>query len=102
MLQFRKAEERRGSRAQRQLDGTEAFLDLVLSLLLGEFLAVQIGMRPGVRADGMAGRGHLLENLGMVARMLADREEQTLGAFVRERLQNRGRVSRPRPVVEGQ
>ena len=50
----------------------------------------------------MTGRGHLLEKLGMVARMLADREEQTLGAFVRKRLQHRGRVTRPRTVVEGQ
>ena len=38
----------------------------------------------------------------MVGRVLADREEQALGAFVRERLQHGGRVDRPRTVVERQ
>src|SRR5260221_531569 len=102
MLQLRKAEKRRRGRAQRQLDGAETFFDLVLGLLLGHFLVVQVGMRPGMGADAMAGRGHLFENFGMVGRVLADREEYRLGAFIRERLEHGGRVYRPGTVVEGQ
>jgi len=63
-----------------------AFSVTVLGLLIGHLLGVQIGMRPGVRADGMAGRGDLLQNLGMVGGVLADREEHSLGAFIGEGL----------------
>ena len=59
-------------------------------------------MRPGVRADGVAGRGHLLENFGMPAGVLADREEQRLGALVGQRLEHALGVARPRAVVERQ
>ena len=58
-------------------------------------------MRPGVRADGVACGGDLLENFRMIGRVLADREEHRLGAFVGQRLQHRRR-GRPRTVVEGQ
>ena len=37
----------------------------------------QIGVPPGVAADGVAGGGHLLEDFGMPHRVLADREEQS-------------------------
>ncbi len=102
MLQLRKPEERRRRGAERELDRAEAFFDLVLGLLVGHLLAVQIGMRPGVRADGVPGRGHLAENFRMVGGMLADREEQGLGALVGQRLEHRRRVERPRTVVKRQ
>ena len=56
MLQFRKAEERRGVGAQRELDRAVAFFDFVLGELLGHLLGVQVGMRPGVGADRVSGR----------------------------------------------
>ena len=59
-------------------------------------------MRPGVGADGVAGRGHLLENFRMIGGVLADREEHRLGAFVRQRLEHGRRIDRPRTVIEGQ
>src|SRR6266550_7752904 len=102
MLQLRKTEERRRRRAQRQLDRAETLFDLVLGLLLAGFLAVEVRMRPGVGADGMAGRGHLLEDGGMIGGVLADRKEHRLGAFVGERLEHRRRVDRPRTVVKSQ
>ena len=49
-------------------------------------------MRPGVRADGVAGGRDLLEDFRMIGRVLADREEHRLGAFVRKRLEHRRRV----------
>src|SRR5258708_32639626 len=102
MLQLRKAKKRRRGCAQRQLDGAETFFDLLHGLLLAHFLAVQVRMRPGMGADAMAGRRHLFENFGMVGRVLADREEHRLGAFIRERFEHGGRVYRPGTVVEGQ
>ena len=59
-------------------------------------------MRPGVRSDGMSGRDHLLEDFRIIGRVLADREEDAGGAFLRQRLQDRGRIDRPRAVVERQ
>ncbi len=102
MLQFREAEERRRVGAERQLDGAETLLDLVLDLLLVQLLAVEVGMRPGVGADGMAGGIDLAENFRVIAGMLADRKEHRLGALVRQRLEHRGGVARPRTVIEGQ
>src|SRR6266404_8166661 len=102
MLQLRKAKKRRRGCAQRQLDGAETFFDLLHGLLLAHFLAVQVRMRPSMGADAMAGRRHLFENFGMVGRVLADREEHRLGAFIRERFEHGGRVYRPGTVVEGQ
>ena len=52
--------------------------------------------------DGMAGRHHLLEDFGIIGGVLADREEDAGGAFLRQRLQNRRRIHRPRTVVERQ
>jgi hypothetical protein len=102
MLQFGKAKERRGGCAQRQLDRAVALFDLVPGELIGHLLRIQIGMRPGMRTDGVTGRGHLLENFGMVGGMLADRKEHRLGAFISQRLEHGGRIGRPRAVVEGQ
>ncbi|MEY9121603.1 hypothetical protein ABIA09_001165 [Bradyrhizobium yuanmingense] len=103
MLQRREAEERRGrDAAERPLHRCKAFLDLVLALRFVELLVVQVGVRPGVGADGVAGCVDLLEDLRLVGRVLADDEEDSGGAFVRECLQHRGRVARPGAVVEGQ
>src|SRR5258706_11450593 len=102
MLQFRKAKEWRGGCAQGKLHRAETFFDLVLGLLLADFLAVQVRMRPGVGPDGMAGRGHLSQDFRMVGGMLADRKKHRFGALVGERLEYRGRIRRPRTVVEGQ
>ena len=55
VLQLREAEERRRRGAERDLHGAKALLDLVLGLLLGHLLAVEIDVRPGVRADRVAG-----------------------------------------------
>ena len=93
-------------------NGADALLDLVLGIeFVGLELAVdqalafglrQILMAPGVRAHGMAGRGHLLENAGLIGRVQADREEDCLGAMGGQRRQHRGRIFRPGTVVEGQ
>src|SRR6185295_19867270 len=48
-----------------------------------------------------AGGKDLLENLRMIGGVLADREEQALGAFIRQRLEHGGR-GRPWTVVEGE
>ena len=100
MRQFRKAEERRGRGAERELHGAEALFDFILGI--GHRLLDEVGVRPGMRPDRVTLRGHLLENLGMPHRMLADREERTLRALRRERAQHGGRIHRPGPVVEGQ
>ena len=102
MLELREAEERRRVGAERPFHRGKTLLDFVLGHLIGHLLAVQIGVRPGVRTDGVAGRQHLTQDLRMIGGVLADREEHRLGAFVGERLQHRGRVARPRTVVEGQ
>ncbi|MGY4381217.1 hypothetical protein ACVWZ3_008856 [Bradyrhizobium sp. i1.3.6] len=99
---LREAEERCRIGAEREPHRAEALLDLVLDLLLRHLLAVQVDMRPRVRADRVALGQHLAQDFGMIGRVLADREEKTLGAFIPERLQHRGRVDRPRTVVEGQ
>ena len=96
-----KAEERRGRRPDRHLHGAKTLLDLFPDLRLGQLLAVEMGVRPGMRADGVAGGEDLAENFRMIGRVLADREEQPLGAFVRQRLEHGGR-GRPWAVVEGQ
>src|SRR6266478_5917345 len=102
MLQLRKTKEWRGRRAQRQLHRAKTPFDLVLGQLPGHLLAVEVGMRPGVGADGMPGRGYLPQNFRMVGGVLADRKKHCLGAFVRKRLEYRGRIAWPRTVVEGQ
>ena len=67
-----------------------------------QLLVVQIGVRPGMRADGMTCGGNLLENFGIIGRVLADRKENAGRAFLCQRLQDRGRVDRPRTIIEGQ
>jgi hypothetical protein len=62
----------------------------------------QILVTPGVRADGVPGCSHLLENAGLVGRVQADREEDRLGAVRGECGKHRLSVLRPGPVVEGQ
>jgi hypothetical protein len=95
------AEERRGRSSQRHLYGAKALLDLLAHLRLGQLLAVEMRVRPGVRADGVTGGRNLLEDFRMIHGVLADREEQSLGAFVGKRLEHRGR-GRPWAIVEGQ
>ena len=103
MLQRREAEERRRRlAAEGPLHRAEAFFDFILALLLGQLLVDERRVRPGVRSDRMTGRHHLLEDFGIVGGVLADREEDAGGAFIRERLQHGGRVHRPWAVVEGQ
>ena len=103
MLQRREAEERRGrNAAKRPFHRAEAFFDLFLALVFGQLLVGQGGVRPGVRSDGVAGRENLLEDFRIVGRVLADRKENAGRAFVRQRLQHRGRIDRPRAVVERQ
>src|SRR6266436_1431645 len=59
-------------------------------------------MRPGVRADGVAGRINLLGDFRIVGRVLAYFEEDAGGALIRQRLEHRRRVSRPWTVIESQ
>src|SRR5438874_9007160 len=55
-----------------------------------------------MRSDGMAGRGNLLEDFRIIGRVLADRKENAGRAFVRQGLQDGGRIDWPRAVVERQ
>ena len=100
VLQRRETKERRLGPAQCGVHGAGAFLKFFLGLVDRQFR--QIGMRPGMRADGVPCRGHLLEDFGMPHGVLADGEEQGLGALRRERLEDCGGVAGPRAVVEGQ
>ena len=50
----------------------------------------------------MACRRNLFENFGKVRRVLADRKENAGRAFLRQRLQDRGRIDRPGAIVERQ
>jgi hypothetical protein len=59
-------------------------------------------MRPGVGADGVAGRINLLEDFRIVGRVLADGEEDAGGAFFGQRLQHCGCVAEPWAVVKGE
>src|SRR5262245_21304767 len=62
----------------------------------------QILVTPSVRADGVPGCGHLLEDAGLVGGVQADREEDRLGAMRGERGEHRRGVLRPGAVVEGE
>jgi hypothetical protein len=55
-----------------------------------------------MRADGVSGCGHLLEDSGLIRGMQPDREEDRLGAVRGERGEHRLRVLRPGAVVERQ
>ena len=110
LLQCGKAEIGRSRSADRPVHGADAFLDLVLGVVLyGFHLAVgqavplclrQILVTPSMRADRMSGRSHLLEYARLVCGVEADREKDGLGAVRGERGQDRRRVLWPRPVVE--
>ncbi len=50
----------------------------------------------------MAGRGNLLQDFRIIGRVLADRKEDTGRAFLRQRLQDRGRIDGPGAIVERQ
>ena len=103
MLQRRETEERcRRNAAQGPLHRTEALFDLFLALIFGQLLVGQRRVRPGVRTDGMARSENLLQDFRIVGRMLADRKENSGGAFVGQRLQHRGGVDRPRAIVKCQ
>ena len=96
MLELREAEERRRVGAERPFHRAETLLDLVLGLCSVIFLPFRLTCDqvcvPTVWPCGQ----HLAQDLRMIGGVLADREEQALGAFVGERLQHRGRVVRPR------
>src|SRR4029077_7042347 len=98
--QGRKAEEWSFGLAQRHADCADALLDLILSLV-GRQLR-EIGMRPSVGANCVPCGSHLLENLRMPHGMLADREEQRLGALRCQRLEYGWRIAGPWTIVESQ
>ena len=58
-------------------------------------------MTPGVRADRVSGFRDLLEDFGIIGRVLADHEERRLHALLGECRQHFWR-GRPGTVVEGQ
>src|ERR1700678_3173339 len=59
-------------------------------------------MRPSVAAERHAGLDHLLGNLRMPGRVLADFEERRFETIVSESPEDSRRVLRPGTVVEGQ
>jgi len=61
-----------------------------------------IGMAPGVVADGVAEACNPSHHFRVLGGVPADHEECGEHAFMRERGQNFGRGAGPRPVVEGQ
>ena len=76
-------------------------LGLVVDLALALGLR-QILVAPGVRADGVARGGDLLEDAGLIGGVQADREEDRLGAVRLQRREHGRGVLRPGAVVEGQ
>src|SRR3974390_1428906 len=104
---FRRVTERREAEersdrliAERYAYRRDAHLDLGLGLVVVQLR--QILVRPSVGADGMAGLGNFLEQLGVVTSVLADGEEHCLGAVFSERLQHTLGVARPWAVVESE
>src|SRR5262249_15924321 len=98
--------------AQRPAHRADALFDLIfpgvldcLPLAVDQATALglrQVLMTPRMRTDRVAGRGHLLEDVGLVRRMQADREEDRLGAMTREGGEYLRRVVRPRTVSESE
>src|SRR5262245_41637567 len=86
--------------AERDADCRDALFDFVYALLLVQL--GQILMRPGVRSDGMPGRGHLLQDFGVVPGMFSNRKKDGLGALLGERLEHSRRMTQPRTIVEGE
>src|SRR5262245_26055945 len=101
MPQGRKAEERTNRLvAESDADSGDAFLNLILAFLLVNFR--QVLVHPGVRSNSVAGRCHLFHDLGMPPGVLADREEDRLGALLGQCLEHGWRMSRPWTIIEGQ
>ncbi len=90
--------------AARHMHGAVAHLDFLLGLfeIAGVGISRQILVRPGVGADGHSGFDHLLGDLGMPHRVLADLKERGFQTIVGERLEHGGGILRPRTVVERQ
>src|SRR6266545_5101719 len=59
-------------------------------------------MRPGVAADRVACGCYLLEDARLIGGVLADREEDRLGAMCRERGEHSRSIPWPGAIVEGQ
>src|ERR1700730_17420113 len=55
-----------------------------------------------MRADGVPGCGHLLENCRLIGGMQTDREEDRLGAVCRQCREHCLGILRPGTVVEGE
>ena len=102
MAQSREAEERRGRCTDGHLHGADAFFDFSFRVLDRHALLGQVDVAPGMRTDGVAGFGNLLEDFRVIARVLADRKEDRLGAMVGEGGENAWRIVRPRAVIESQ
>ena len=77
MLERRKAEERRRGAPERPTHGADALFDFGLGIFDRHAFLVQVGMRPGVRADRVARGSDLLEDFRIVGGVLADREERS-------------------------
>ncbi len=101
MPQRREAEEWRDRRvAERDAHRGDTFFDFCFGFVSRQLR--QILVRPGVGADGVAGLDHFLQDIGTIAGVFADREEQRLGALVAQRLEHTLGIARPRTVVESQ
>jgi hypothetical protein len=77
------------------VDGLDLAVDVALTLGFRQILVT-----PSMRADGVPGCGHLLEDPGLIRGMQADREEDCLGAVRGERGEHCLRILRPGAVVE--
>src|SRR5208282_2676483 len=104
MLQAGEAEERRDWYAGGHMYGAGAHLDFLLGQIEIACIGIsrQVFVRPGVAADRHSGFDHLLGDLGMRDRVLADLEECGFQTIISERLENRWSVFRPGAVVESQ
>ena len=104
MTQVRETEERRDRGARHHAYRACALFDFVLGGFRAAFFhrRLQVCMRPGVAADGVAGREHLLQDFRVIGGVLADRKEGRPEALVGKRLEHRLGVVEPGAVVEGE
>ena len=100
VAQVGEAEERRDRMAQPGLQHGDALFHFVCGPP-GRQLA-QVGVRPGVSANGVARLVNLFENAGKAQRHLADVEKRRLGALLGERRQNLRRGAFEWAIVERQ
>ena len=100
IAQIGEAEKRRDGVAQARFEHADALLDLDTGACRREL--AQIGVAPGVGADGMAGLVDLFQNVGILQRHLADVEKRRLGALLGQGGENFGCGAGKRTVVEGQ